>query len=56
VAKGAGDHAKGAAAFAFAIAGVHQQQAVFVLCFGDLFIDQGFFALHARTVAFITLS
>ncbi|MCY1456312.1 hypothetical protein D9M71_735240 [compost metagenome] len=53
MAERAGDHAEGRAALALAIAAVHQQQAVFVLGLGDLFVDQGFLALHARLVAFV---
>ena len=54
--EGPRDHAEGTAALALAITAVHQQQAVFVLSLGDLLVDQGFLALHARLVTGIAFA
>ncbi|MNI76942.1 hypothetical protein D3C73_1332010 [compost metagenome] len=52
---GAGKHAEGRTALALAVAGQHQQQATLVRGIGDALVDHGFFALHARQVAFVTI-
>jgi hypothetical protein len=52
---GAGKHAESRTALAFAVAGQHQQQATLVRGIGDALVDHGFFALHARQVAFVTI-
>ncbi|MNY71840.1 hypothetical protein D3C86_2102710 [compost metagenome] len=56
MAEGAGHHAEGRAALALAVAGMHQQQAVFVLGLGDLLVDDGLLALHARLVAGVAVN
>src|SRR5690606_39241297 len=55
VAQGAGHHTERRAAFALAVAGVHQQQAVLVLGGGHFFRDDRLLALHARPMTSVAL-